>query len=103
MSRKQKIWPLLFAVILLGAVSWTVAWQEDEENNEKEAAAKENAARATKLERNLDRIQQLIRRAEEKEDKDRVRELRAEAEKLLDQLEKIERARKEDEPEPEEA
>jgi hypothetical protein len=91
---------VVIAVVLgagvLGTGVWAVAWQSEEEDGRSERVA-DNDIDPEQLERRLDELQELIKRAEQQGDRDRVREHRAEGERILDRLEEFERSRREDE------
>lgn len=100
----SKTWLSMLAIALaLGAVCLTtrpplLAWQE-EDQEQREEGVEEGVEEddAEQLERRLDEIEELLAKAEQDDDDERIRDLRREGERILDQLERIERSREEGE------
>ena len=67
--------------------------RREEDPNERE---REEEIDPEGIERRLDEIEELIERAEQRGEEDRIRELRREGERLIDLLEEFERAREEE-------
>ncbi len=84
---------VMAAVIATASRSRSALAQEEAERAERQAAAEQ----AELLERQLNDIEKQLKQAQEAGAEDRVRELRGQAEQILDRLEALERARPEGE------
>ena len=74
---------VVFGAVGLGSGVWQYAfgWQREGEDRRSERVV-EDDIRPEQLERRLDEIQELIKRAEQQGDRDRIRELRTEGERI---------------------